>query len=80
VIKAGCIDGEDASMTYVPETEPFTRSRAPRVPTVEGAKEEIGNVRTVVFLLKRETKSSLQWPRFLATGIYGFVRLASWQP
>lgn len=49
VIKAGCIDGEDAAMTYVPDIELFTRSRVPWVPAVEGAKQEIGDFTEISF-------------------------------
>ncbi|TVY32298.1 hypothetical protein LSUB1_G008468 [Lachnellula subtilissima] len=43
VIKAGCIDGKDASSEYVPQVELFTRSRVPWVPAIEGAKQEIAD-------------------------------------
>jgi hypothetical protein len=43
VIKAGCIDGFDASRNFVPQVEIFTRSRLPWVPAVEGAKQEIAD-------------------------------------
>ncbi|KAE8441419.1 hypothetical protein EG329_004975 [Mollisiaceae sp. DMI_Dod_QoI] len=40
VIKAGCIDGIDATTDYVPDVEIFTRSRAPWIPAIESAKQE----------------------------------------
>ncbi|TVY30873.1 hypothetical protein LHYA1_G000786 [Lachnellula hyalina] len=43
VIKAGCIDGKDASLEFVPQVELFTRSRVPWVPAIEGAKQEIAD-------------------------------------
>jgi hypothetical protein len=43
VIKAGCIDGKDATMGFVPQVETFTRSRGPWVQPIEGAKQEIAN-------------------------------------
>lgn len=49
VIKAGCIDDEDAAMTYVPDIELFTRSRVPWVPAIEGAKQEIGDFSEISF-------------------------------
>ena len=42
-IKAGCIDGVDAAMEYVPEVEIFTRSRVPWIAAVEGAKQEVAD-------------------------------------
>jgi hypothetical protein len=43
VVKAGCIDGYDASKEFVPDVELFTRSRVPWVMAVEGAKQEVGD-------------------------------------
>jgi hypothetical protein len=49
VIKAGCIDDEDAPTTYVPDIEVFTRSRVPWVPAIEGAIQEIGDFTELSF-------------------------------
>lgn len=44
VIKAGCIDSEeDPAKTYVPTVETFTRSRAPWIQPIEGAKQCLGD-------------------------------------
>lgn len=43
MIKAGCMDGGDATTEFVPEMEIFTRSRAPWIPAIEGAKQEWGD-------------------------------------
>lgn len=40
VIKAGCMDVENATETYVPDVEIFTRSRAAYIPAIEGAKQD----------------------------------------
>jgi len=43
VIKSGCIDGKDATADFVPQVEIFTRSRAPWVQPIEGAKQEVAD-------------------------------------
>ncbi len=44
IIKAGCIDGvEDPAKSFVPTVETFTRSRAPWVSAIEGAKQELAD-------------------------------------
>jgi hypothetical protein len=43
VVKAGCMDGVDASKEFVPDVELFTRSRVPWVLPVGGAKQEVAD-------------------------------------
>ena len=46
VIKAGCIDGINASEEYIPDVEIFTRSRVSWVEPIKSAKQEVADFTT----------------------------------